>query len=825
MLGRENSAQCACEESAQREHLTKVGQPREDPSFDASVIQRARDFLDRYLAASDAGAALPRTGQERPFSEAEVEAAYKRLRQCAASLDGLQKKCFAVGRPALLPVLSALFSHLMATGEAVAEWCLAVVVMIQKKGASITDLDNFRGITLSSFMKQWYSMCILVRLEVILNPHIPSVQQGFRKGGSCPSAILAVYALVEKLWLDHLPLYSAFVDLKKAFPTVQRDLLFAKLGKYGVPARMLRAIMALYEDTRGVIRTADGYGEDFPIDIGTLEGSVLSPLLFIAFIADFPDWCAAKLRLVGKEPGIGNMILWCVFFADDLALLALDPADLTHMLELWSQYCSENHQQTSVPKTKIMVHHTPDCRSVRVESGKCYVRKRLRRAGENAFSEFTFNYRGEVLEVVEVFPYLGCETHHTAGLQFAYASRDKKAGRQWGALRSALRSAPHLPASRAFVLAESLVGESELSGAECWGPFACRALGRGGVPLWSSVVGWLGGVPSRLRSSRVVGVVPVRSWKVEMAARALRWLEGSYGSALSAHAAWQLYDNYCRAPRRSRRDTWLGTLENVVASIDPRWGEFSFAHAWQGAPVLRVRCIAPRPSPCCISRGAVTLSRRLRLDADQLALRSRYHDILVKRPTDHQQEFVMHRIICMRYGLDPLLDHGGVPESSEGVSPLLGAVPDMRLHHLQKTVQFVLGIAGFARVHAHHALRERERSAPGAFHEWCRNIRACLYCYCHDGSLHLDSEWHMVFGCPLHADERRRILVGRDGDSYRHYFAAASSVEDLAACFLFSCGDARRLGRMSVMVATMLHTRCRFLSRRDLASSVLARLG
>ena len=182
-------------------------------------------------------------------------------------------------------------------------------------------------------------MCILVRLEVILNPHIPSVQQGFRKGGSCPSAILAVYALVEKLWLDHLPLYSAFVDLKKAFPTVQRDLLFAKLGKYGVPARMLRAIMALYEDTRGVIRTADGYGEDFPIDIGTLEGSVLSPLLFIAFIADFPDWCAAKLRLVGKQPGIGNMILRCVFFADDLALLALDPADLTRMLELWSQYC------------------------------------------------------------------------------------------------------------------------------------------------------------------------------------------------------------------------------------------------------------------------------------------------------------------------------------------------------------------------------------------------------------------------------------------------------------------------------------------------------
>ena len=710
----------------------------------------------------------------------------------------------------------------MEIGEVVDEWCLAVIVMIQKKGESVVDLNNFCGISLASFMKQWYSMCILVRLEVILDPHIPCVQQGFRKGGSCANAVLAMYALIEHQWLDHLPVYSAFVDLTKAFPTVQRDILFAKLGRYGVPSRMLRAIMALYENTRGLVRTQEGYGDDFPIDIGTLEGSVLSPLLFIAFIADFPEWCATRVKLEGGEPGIGGMSLRCVFFADDLVLLALNPSDLNSMLEVWSEYCSEHHQQTSIPKTKIMIHHTSDCRAVRLDSGKCFVRKKgLRRAGEDAYAEFIFTYRGEVLEIVEVFPYLGCEVNHTAGLQFAYNSRDNKAARQWGALRSAIRSAPHLPSSRAFVLAECLVGESELSGAECWGPFACRALGGAEATLWEAVAGWLGGIPSRFKSTRVVGLVPFRNWKVEMAARALRWLEVSYGSGLASHAAWQLYDNYCNAPRISRRDTWLGTLENVVARIDPYWGTFSFAHAWQGEARLRVRCVGPRVSP--YTKGIVPLHQRLRIDAAQLALRTRFQCVLAKLPTEHQQEFVFHRMICLRYGLDPALVHNGVPHDTDRLEPLLLVVPDMRLHHLGSFIQFVLGLSGYARVHAHHAFRETA-GVSISLRDWCREHRACLHCFCLSGIVHLDSEWHMVFHCSLHLNERKRLLEGSDGNVYQTYFDSDGAVSDLAALLLFSCGDTRRLGRVCVLVATMLHTRKCFLSRRELASSVQSRL-
>jgi len=747
--------------------------------------------------------------------EAEVTAAYKRMRQCAPGLDGLHKACFAAGSDVLFPIIAGLFSYLLACGEVVGEWCLAVIVLIQKKGDSVLDLDNFRGITLASFMKQWYSMCLLARLEVVLGPHIPSVQQGFCKGGSCATAILAAYALIEKRWLQHAPVYAAYVDLKKAFPTVQRDILFAKLAKFGVSARILRAIMALYSGARGVVRTQDGYGKDFPIELGTLEGSVLSPLLFVAFIADFPKRLDA-MQLKGGEPSIGGMRLRCIFFADDLVLLAFDPADLNGMLERWSVYCGQNHQQTSVPKTKIMVHRPLECRTVRVESGRCYIRKRgLRRAGDGGFSEFAFVYRGEVLEVVDVFTYLGCDHHDTAGLQFSYAARAVKGERQWGGLRGALKAAPHLPSRRAFELAECLVGGSILSSVECWGPFAFRALGKKGVPLWGSVFGWLSGIHEKYRSARLIGVIPVRNWRVELVARPLRWLEcaGGCETALSTHVAWQLYENYLEAPRRSRRDTWLGTLQNAVISLDPRWACFSFAHVWQGDTALRLRMVAPRAT--LVSRGFVRLSQRLRIEACQLEVRSRFHDALVKLPTEHQQEYLFHRVVCLKYGLNPSIEHAGaVPVDCE-VFPVLLEVPSVRLFHLSRLVQFVLGVAGFARVHA-------QRAAPDGLRDKCPELAlpllkwTCVHCYCISGDLYVDSEWHMMLECPLHTDERSRLYHSE----FRFFLDKASHVDTLAGMVLFAGGDARRLERFCVALSNMLRVRRGFLVRRDLPSRV-----
>ena len=167
--------------------------------------------------------------------------------------------------------------------------------------------------------------------------------------------------------------------------------------------------------------------------------------------------------------------------------------------------------------------------------------------------------------------------------------------------------------------------------------------------------------------------------------------------------------------------------------------------------------------------------------------------------------------------------HWSAPHDTDGLEPLLRVVPDMRLHHLGSFIQFVLGLSGYARVHAHHAFRETA-GVSISLRDWCREHRACLHCFCLSGVVHLDSEWHMVFHCSLHLNERKRLLEGSGGNVYQTYFDSDGAVSDLAALLLFSCGDTRRLGRVCVLVATMLHTRKCFLSRRELASSVQSRL-
>ena len=57
-----------------------------------------------------------------------------------------------------------------------------------------------------------------------------------------------VRTLIEKAKADRQPLYSCFVDLKKAYDTVPRDLLWEKLQRIGVHGAFLRGVQALYAD-------------------------------------------------------------------------------------------------------------------------------------------------------------------------------------------------------------------------------------------------------------------------------------------------------------------------------------------------------------------------------------------------------------------------------------------------------------------------------------------------------------------------------------------------------------------------------------------------
>ena len=75
-----------------------------------------------------------------------------------------------------------------------------------------------------------------------------------------------------------------FLDLVKAFDRVPRALLWELLGKFGVPAKLIRLLKALHQDVT-VKFEIDGVAHEVKCTIGVKQGDILGPVLFIIYMA------------------------------------------------------------------------------------------------------------------------------------------------------------------------------------------------------------------------------------------------------------------------------------------------------------------------------------------------------------------------------------------------------------------------------------------------------------------------------------------------------------------------------------------------------------
>jgi len=83
---------------------------------------------------------------------------------------------------------------------------------------------------------------------------------------------------------DHRPLYAAYVDLSRAFDSVNRDALWQILELRGVSPTILARIKSLYVNCTASVQVNGATSVPFPVDTGVRQGCPMSPLLFNCFI-------------------------------------------------------------------------------------------------------------------------------------------------------------------------------------------------------------------------------------------------------------------------------------------------------------------------------------------------------------------------------------------------------------------------------------------------------------------------------------------------------------------------------------------------------------
>ena len=80
-----------------------------------------------------------------------------------------------------------------------------------------------------------------------------------------------------KKWI---PLHKAFIDLTKAFDSVNREGLYIVLGKLGCPQKLLNLIRSLYTGMIATVAYENEESKAFAINNGVKQGCVLAPVLF-----------------------------------------------------------------------------------------------------------------------------------------------------------------------------------------------------------------------------------------------------------------------------------------------------------------------------------------------------------------------------------------------------------------------------------------------------------------------------------------------------------------------------------------------------------------
>ena len=76
------------------------------------------------------------------------------------------------------------------------------------------------------------------------------------------------------------PLFMCFIDITKAYDSVNRDLLWKVCRKYGVSQKFVNLLKMLYKNSRAKVRVEGELSDSFLIETGVLQGGIPSPTLF-----------------------------------------------------------------------------------------------------------------------------------------------------------------------------------------------------------------------------------------------------------------------------------------------------------------------------------------------------------------------------------------------------------------------------------------------------------------------------------------------------------------------------------------------------------------
>ena len=181
-----------------------------------------------------------------------------------------------------IKLITTIINKILETGDVPEVWKDVIISVVAKPGDS-RQCVNSRGISLQSHLGKLLELCIEARITELLRNILYGVNEtqfGCMAGRGTDDALLLSTIISNTALEKNISLYKCYIDLVKAYDTVNRDLLFEILKRRGVPPKLLGMIQGLYHNVDARVRINGKFSPPFKLTVGVKQGGVLSGLLW-----------------------------------------------------------------------------------------------------------------------------------------------------------------------------------------------------------------------------------------------------------------------------------------------------------------------------------------------------------------------------------------------------------------------------------------------------------------------------------------------------------------------------------------------------------------
>jgi len=377
--------------------------------------------------------------EEDEITVEELETSMKGMKNDKApGEDGLVVELLREGGVELHEKVLELLNECWRRKEVPENWGKTIIIPIYKQKGDTGECKNYRGISIMDHIAKLYERVLERRLRESIEPQLGEEQYGYRKGRSTTDLMFALRQIGEKIYEYNRRAYVVFVDLRKAFDTVPRKRLWEVLEEgYGVSRGLCKALESMYKVTKCNVRT--GYKNDrwFEVGKGVKQGSVLSPLLFIAYMDKIIDEVREEMGNLGGD---------IMAYADDLALWCENREGIERIVSNLTEKLRERGLQVNTEKTEVMI---------------------IGREREEGEEEWEFVVDGKILKKVKEVKYLGGVYTEDGGNDAEISHRIAQVGRAAGAVYPLLKD-QHMGLEVKRIIYENVLLPIMMYGAETW---------------------------------------------------------------------------------------------------------------------------------------------------------------------------------------------------------------------------------------------------------------------------------------------------------------------------------------------------------------------